>query len=127
MRGRLDGQGNLEVQVADALVLDREDGSFDAVLMCNLLHLLPEPAEALAEARRVLRPGGRLLAPTFCHGEGWVASGVSRLLGVTGFPVMSRFKDEGLDALIASAGFEVMDARWSSGLLPLRYIEARPP
>ncbi|HJN72509.1 MAG TPA: class I SAM-dependent methyltransferase [Myxococcota bacterium] len=43
LRGRLDGQANLEVRTADALDLDFEDGTFDAVLVCNLLHLLPEP------------------------------------------------------------------------------------
>ncbi|HEY8581937.1 MAG TPA: methyltransferase domain-containing protein [Capillimicrobium sp.] len=43
------------------------DGSFDVVVMTSVLtHLLePEAANYLAEARRVLRPGGRLLATFF--------------------------------------------------------------
>ena len=125
LRARLDGVSNLEVRVADALNLDMQDGAFDAVLICNLLHLVPDPSAALAEARRVLRPGGLLLAPTFCHGEGVVASTVSRLLGLTGFPVLTRFKNEELDALIGAAAFDVHNAQWFSGLLPLRYIEAK--
>lgn len=45
----------------DAAQLDFPDGSFDAALMLDLLDLLPDPAAALAEAARVLAPGGRLL------------------------------------------------------------------
>jgi phosphatidylethanolamine/phosphatidyl-N-methylethanolamine N-methyltransferase len=67
LRGRLAAEGHPEVKVqtADVLSLSFPDGSFDAVVVANLLHLLPDPAAALAELRRVLRPGGRLCAPTF--------------------------------------------------------------
>lgn len=37
------------------------DASFDAVLFVRVLAHLADPARALAEARRVLRPGGRLV------------------------------------------------------------------
>lgn len=59
---------NLQVRQADALHLPFADASFDHVLIANLWHLLPEPSLALAEAMRVLQPGGVLITPTFCHG-----------------------------------------------------------
>jgi ArsR family transcriptional regulator len=37
------------------------DGSFDLVLLQMVLHYAEEPEAALAEARRVLAPGGRLI------------------------------------------------------------------
>jgi SAM-dependent methyltransferase len=46
--------------VADAGRLPFADGAFDAVLIRDLLHHLSDRARALAEAHRVLRPGGRL-------------------------------------------------------------------
>ena len=45
---------------ADATRLPFESGRFDAVLIRDLLHHLPRPLDALAEAARVLRPGGAL-------------------------------------------------------------------
>jgi ubiquinone/menaquinone biosynthesis C-methylase UbiE len=38
-----------------------EDGSLDAALLFLVLHYVPEPEEAIREARRTLKPGGRLL------------------------------------------------------------------
>lgn len=47
--------------VADAEELPFPDGSFDLVVGHAFLHHLPLPGKALMEARRVLRPGGRLV------------------------------------------------------------------
>jgi SAM-dependent methyltransferase len=49
-----------EVVQADAQMLPFEDGSFDAVLLTEVLEHLPDDRAALAELRRVLRPGGVL-------------------------------------------------------------------
>jgi SAM-dependent methyltransferase len=49
-----------DVAVADAGGLPFADASFDVILIRDLLHHLPDRSRALLEARRVLRPGGRL-------------------------------------------------------------------
>jgi SAM-dependent methyltransferase len=55
-----------EVGQAEALG-DFEDASFDAVCMSSVLHWVSDKAKALAEIRRVLRPGGRLGVTTIPH------------------------------------------------------------
>ena len=49
------------VAAADATALPFRDGAFASVLVRDLLHHLPEPRLATAEAARVLAPGGTLL------------------------------------------------------------------
>jgi ubiquinone/menaquinone biosynthesis C-methylase UbiE len=38
-----------------------DDGTFDAVVAANVLHLVPDLPGALAALRRVLKPGGRII------------------------------------------------------------------
>jgi len=59
-RARHHARSGVELRVMDAHALDLPDASFDAVLLHQILNVVPRPARALAEAARVLRPGGRL-------------------------------------------------------------------
>src|SRR3954469_9929210 len=56
-----------------------EDSSFDAVCLSSVLHWVSDKARALAEIRRVLRPGGRVAVPTLPQ-ELSRASTVARVL-----------------------------------------------
>src|SRR3569833_497282 len=49
---------SIRVEAADAKHLPYKDGQFAAILSNSIVHHIPEPAEALAEAVRVLAPGG---------------------------------------------------------------------
>ncbi|HEX5069178.1 MAG TPA: metalloregulator ArsR/SmtB family transcription factor [Vicinamibacterales bacterium] len=60
-RERLTGLSNIELRHGSLESLPIESGSLDAVTLMLVLHHVPAPAEALAEAGRVLKPGGRLL------------------------------------------------------------------
>lgn len=50
----------IDFRVMDGLALDLPDASFDAAILHMVLEVIPDPARCLAEAARVLRPGGRL-------------------------------------------------------------------
>lgn len=49
---------------ADSQSLPLADASLDVVMMMHMLYHVPDPARALAEAARVLRPGATLLVAT---------------------------------------------------------------
>jgi ArsR family transcriptional regulator len=63
-RVRLKSFANVEVRVGDMHALEFPAKSFDLVLLMHALTYSEEPATAIAEAARVLRRGGRLLAVT---------------------------------------------------------------
>ncbi|MCQ8836234.1 SAM-dependent methyltransferase [Streptomyces malaysiensis] len=52
--------GKVTFQYGDAMDLSFDDASFDAVWMLESVMQMPDRTAALAEAARVLRPGGRL-------------------------------------------------------------------
>lgn len=66
---RARGVKHLEARVMDAENLTLEDGAFDAVVSRFGLFFLPDLPRALAEIRRVLKPGGRLGAIVFSTPE----------------------------------------------------------
>jgi len=56
---------NCQVRQGDMYHLPLPDGSFDAATLHNVLRFADDPGAALAEAARVLRPGGRLVIVDF--------------------------------------------------------------
>jgi ArsR family transcriptional regulator len=77
--------------------LPLEPASVDVALLSQALHHAADPARALAEAVRVVRPGGRVLVLDLrAHEEAWVREKLGdRQLG---------FSDEQLERLLAEAG-----------------------
>jgi ubiquinone/menaquinone biosynthesis C-methylase UbiE len=59
-RARAHSRPGVELRVMNAERLDLPDGAFDAVLLHQVLEVVGDPASVLAEAARVLRPGGRI-------------------------------------------------------------------
>jgi ubiquinone/menaquinone biosynthesis C-methylase UbiE/DNA-binding transcriptional ArsR family regulator len=58
---------NCQVRQADMYQLPFPAGSFDAVTLHMVLHFAEEPGRVLAEAARVLRPGGRIVVVDFAR------------------------------------------------------------
>jgi SAM-dependent methyltransferase len=58
---RRDGAERVTWSIGDALALGVEDASFDAAVSTQVYEYVPDMPAALAEARRALKPGGRLL------------------------------------------------------------------
>jgi len=65
LRGTLEEAGlTAELLPADAAALPFPDASFDLAFANHMLYHLPDPSVGVAELRRVLRPGGLLVAAT---------------------------------------------------------------
>jgi ubiquinone/menaquinone biosynthesis C-methylase UbiE len=64
---RRNSDPRIKVRQADACALPFEDGAFDRALTLLVLHFVPEAGKAIAEMRRVVRPGGVVAAAVWDH------------------------------------------------------------
>ena len=98
-RKRLADAPNVELRAGDLESLPVKDGELDAAVLALVLHYAGDPAAALAEARRALKPGGRLLViDTMPHER----EEYRRQMG----HVWLGFSEPQMAALLADAGLE---------------------
>jgi ubiquinone/menaquinone biosynthesis C-methylase UbiE len=64
---RRNADPRIKISQADACALPFEDGAFDRALALLVLHFVPETGKAIAEMRRVVRPGGVVAATVWDH------------------------------------------------------------
>lgn len=122
-RVRAEGLANVRCEQSDLYDLAFDDSSFDAVVAANVLHLVPDVPRALGAMRRVLKPGGRLVVPTFLHDETALSWLVSRALAATGFPGQRRFTSRSLREALESARLRIDRFEILPGPIPIGYAE----
>ena len=116
---------NIRFEEGDAHRLVYRDESFDAVVASNILHLLPDPGMALNEIVRVMKKGGLVILPTYCHGENRTSLMVSRIMGISGFRAASKWSLAGYGEFVASCGLDIVREDSLGGSIPLSYLSAR--
>ncbi len=91
---------NVRLRQGDMHALPFEDSSFDQVLHFHALTYADEPARAVLEAFRVLRPGGDLVLVTLhAHGHSEISAAYSQVNDGFTLPALRR--------LVQDAGFDV--------------------
>lgn len=102
---------NAEFAIATPDRVPWPDGSFDALLAFNVLHLIAERVSALAHVRRLLKPGGLFISKTPCLAEMNLlirfAVPVMQLVGRA--PYVSFFAAAELEGEIGAAGFTIVE------------------
>lgn len=115
----------LHFSVQDATNLPYTPGTFDVVVISNALHIMPEPEKALAEIRRVLKPGGILIAPTFTAAGSLSGRMRIRIMELSGFKVFHKWTPKEYLDFLKGNGFTVIDRAVYGGALALTYVEAK--
>jgi len=114
------GLSNVELVEADACDIPLATGSADLFLSYWGLHCFADPAGALSEAARILRPGGRLVGASFIRGR---ESLRQRLLIRPGRGAFGQVGTETeLRNWLEAAGFQLAGERRSG---PMLFFDAR--
>jgi SAM-dependent methyltransferase len=118
-RGGELGLGNVDYRVMDAERIELDSDSVDRVLCQSGYMLMADPAAALAETRRVLRPGGRVALSVWGPPERnpWASIGARILIERGHLPppepeapgIFSMASEERTRGLLDDAGFAKVD------------------
>lgn len=115
---------NLTFEVADATNLPFADNSFDAVLIANALHIIPNPEKALSEIDRVLRTDGVLIAPNFVDHKGGFGSRLwSRILEIAGVRFDHQWSVAEYENFLSENGWKVVNSKLLKARISLDYVE----
>ena len=121
-----DCPANLAFEVADAMNLPYPDDSFDAVLIANALHIVPDPEKALREISRVLRPGGILIAPNFVEHQGTIGSRIwSGILRIAGVRFEHQWSAKEYLRFLEENGWRVTFSKEMAARITMMYAECR--
>lgn len=102
------GNAHADISLNESGQIPPQEGDYDVVLSAQVLEHVPSPAAYLAEAWRVLKPGGCLVLST--HGV-WVYHPSPLDLW--------RWTSDGLKTTIEQQGFQVEETCGVMGLLPM--------
>jgi ubiquinone/menaquinone biosynthesis C-methylase UbiE len=127
-KAKAEGVDNVTFEASSVEGLDVPDASIDVVMAHNILHLLDNWEQAIADIHRMLKPGGVFVSSTACIGDMMLPLRlivpVGRFLRL--FPLVKVFSVADLKARLEGAGFEI-DYEWQPKRNAAAFIVCRKP
>jgi SAM-dependent methyltransferase len=111
--------GTAEIVLGNAMALPWVDGRFSVIGSLNCLKFVPDPAKALREMHRVLRPDGRLVVTIDKQTDKWGKSGEIDAFGQWQWSVDDARR------MMDAAGFADVSVADMPTKLGLQFIRAR--
>lgn len=118
-KARALGADNIEFAARNIFDLQEPDDTYDVVIAGNVLHLLTNPQGAVKEMYRVLKPGGRLLLPTFTN-----KNSTRLLIGIykkLGFDPAANYSPSEYKKMLEDCGLGRVRTKLIKGLVPCCY------
>ncbi len=110
--------GNVSFKVADITDLKSKPDRFDKVVAGNVIHLLPEPEKVLAELVRVVKPGGRVIIPTYINKSNDSAGIAVKFLSLLGADFKRQFDLASYKEFFKSMGYRGVEYYLVDGKMP---------
>jgi phosphatidylethanolamine/phosphatidyl-N-methylethanolamine N-methyltransferase len=118
-KARALGADNIEFAARNIFDLQDPNDTYDVVIAGNVLHLLTNPQGAVKEMYRVLKPGGKLLLPTFTN-----KNSARLLIGIykkLGFDPAANYSPSEYKKMLGDCGLGRVRTKLIKGLVPCCY------
>lgn len=115
---KMAGQDNIEFKFADITNLEFEDNSFDKVIAGNVIHLLDEPEKALNELKRVVKPGGVIIIPTYLIKANKLTASLASIIDKMGANFRRKFDMESYQKFFSDMGYNDVRYEIADGTMP---------
>ena len=109
---------NIRFCTADITDLKYRDGSFDKAVAGNVIHPLPEPQKALQELERVVKPGGKIIIPTYINMSKGTGKLAVKTLTLIGADFRRQFDMRSYKKFFADMGYKNVEYRIVEGRMP---------
>lgn len=109
---------NVVFRRADITALKCKDNRFDKVVAGNVIHLLPNPELALHELERVVKPGGRIIIPTYINMSKGTGTAAVKFITLLGADFKRQFDLESYKQFFADMGYANVEYHVVDGRMP---------
>lgn len=109
---------NVVFRKADITHLKYKDNRFDKVVAGNVIHLLPNPEQALHELERVVKPGGRIIIPTYINMSKGTGTAAVKFITLLGADFKRQFDQESYKQFFADMGYKNVEYHVVDGRMP---------
>ena len=110
--------GNVTFKRADITNLKCRDARFDKAVAGNVIHLLDKPEKALAELHRVVKPGGKIIIPTYINMSKRSAGFAVKLIELLGADFKKEFDLPSYKAFFNDMGYKNVEYFVVEGRMP---------
>ena len=109
---------NVRFKCVDITNIKCRDARFDKVVAGNVIHLLPDPGKALAELERVVKPGGKIIIPTFINKSKKSAGLAVKFNEFLGVDFKKQFDIESYRSFFEEMGYDNVEYHVVDGRMP---------
>ena len=109
---------NTTFKKADITNIKCKGGCFDKAVAGNVIHLLSEPEKALHELWRVVKPGGKIIIPTYINMSKGTGTAAVKFITLLGADFKRQFDLDSYKKFFADKGYSDVEYHVIDGRMP---------